>query len=269
MEFVFTVYTYGMAAIFGAVFGSFLNCMAWRMVHHESVWKGRSHCVECGHVLNAVDLLPILGYVIRGGKCHYCHAKISSRYMWTELLMAVVFVSFLWKYGISIRLLRYLVLGCILFVLSMIDLESYCIPNRFIIAGIFWWIVTIPFMGASSDTIGIAVSEKEAIVNEIQSGLLGGLVIGGSLLVLSLVMDWILKKDSLGGGDIKLFFMLGLYFGLGAGLFHMILSCLVGIVIAVVRKQNRIPFGPAISLAAWITGLWGHDVVHWYLGLFL
>ena len=264
VDFVFTIYINVMAAIFGAVFGSFLNCMAWRMVHHESVWKGRSHCVECGHVLGPVDLIPILGYWIRAGKCHYCHAKISPRYMWTELLMAFVFVSFVWKYEISVLTLRYLVLGCILFTLSMIDLDSYCIPNRFIIAGIVWWAVTLPFSGNGIYSMGM-----EAIVRQVKSGLFGAAVIGGGLLLLSLLMDQILKKDSLGGGDIKLFFMLELYFGLGAGLFHMILACIVGIFMAAVLKKNRIPFGPAISLAAWITCLWGNDIVHWYLGLFL
>ena len=82
-------------------------------------------------------------------------------------------------------------------------------------------------------------------------------------------MDFVLKKESMGGGDIKLYFMLGLYTGWVLGLFQLIISCMIGIVFVFVLRRNTIPFAPAISLSALITLLWGNEVVDWYLGLLL
>lgn len=250
------IYVCIIAIVCGGVFGSFVNCMAWRIVHKESVWKGRSHCASCRHPLHPFDLIPIVSYIFLRGRCRYCREKVSLRYMLTELLLAVVFISFIWKYDMSFLTLRYLVLACILLGLSLVDLDSYEIPDGFIIAGILWWIVTMPFMGTS-------------MIEGLRTGLLGGMAIGGGILLLSLLMDRVLNKESMGGGDIKLFFMLGLYMGPALGLFNLIASCFIGILLALLMRQNKIPFGPAIAGASWITFLWGADIVRWYLRLFI
>lgn len=251
-----TLYTSIIAIVCGVVFGSFINCMAWRVVHKESVWKGRSHCASCGHPLSAADLIPIFSYIFLRGRCRYCREKVSIRYMLTEILLAVVFISFIWKYDISFLTLRYLILACILLGLALVDLDSYEIPDGFIIAGILWWIVTIPFM-------------ENSMAEQLKTGLLGGIAIGGGILLFSLLMDYVLKSESMGGGDIKLFFMLGLYMGPALGLFNLIVSSFLGIFLVVLMRKNKIPFGPAIVGASWITFLWGADIVNWYLGLFI
>lgn len=256
MDKFLTAYIMIVVAILGAVFGSFINCMAWRMVHKENVLKGRSHCTCCDHPLGAVDLIPVFSYIFLKGRCRYCNQKISMRYMITELFSAFMFVSLVWKYDISFLTLRYVVLACILLGLSLVDLDSYEIPNGCIIMGIVWWIVTIPLMETS-------------IIEEIKTGLIGGFAIGGGVLLCALIMDFVLKKESMGGGDIKLYFMLGLYMGWILGLFHLIVSCIVGIVFVFVLKRNTIPFAPAISLSALITLLWGNEIVAWYFGLLL
>nr|WP_307991001.1 prepilin peptidase [uncultured Niameybacter sp.] len=255
-DFYLSIYVYGLAIILGSIFGSFINCMSWRIVHGESVWKGRSHCTSCGHVLHTRDLVPILSYVFLRGECRYCKEKVSIRYVFIEILLVVVFISFIWKYGISFLTLRYLVLACILLGLALVDFDSYEIPDGFIMTGIFWWLITIPFIDNS-------------IVEQLKTGLLGGGAIGGGVLMLSLLMDKLLKKESMGGGDIKLFFMLGLYMGPALSLFNLNISCILGIFIVVLMKKNRIPFGPAIVGASWITFLWGGDIVSWYWELFI
>ena len=256
MDKFLTAYIMIVVAILGAVFGSFINCMAWRMVHKENVLKGRSHCTCCDHPLGAVDLIPVFSYIFLKGRCRYCNQKISMRYMITELFSAFMFVSLVWKYDISFLTLRYVVLACILLGLSLVDLDSYEIPNGCIIMGIVWWIVTIPLMETS-------------IIEEIKNGVIGGFAIGGGVFLCSLVMDFVLKKESMGGGDIKLYFMLGLYTGWVLGLFQLIISCMIGIVFVFVLRRNTIPFAPAISLSALITLLWGNEIVAWYLGLLL
>ena len=254
-DIVITSYLLLVSAIFGSVFGSFINCMAWRIVNKESIVKGRSHCTTCGHVLGVLDLIPIFSYLFSKGKCRYCKESYSPRYMITEVILAVVFMLFAYHYDVSVETLRYMLLSCILLGLSLVDLDSYEIPNRFIIAGIVLWAVTIPFMETS-------------IKGQVTTGLLGGICIGGGILLLSLFMDMVLKKESMGGGDIKLFFMLGLYLGPALGLLHLIISCFVGIFFVVILRKNKIPFGPAISIGAIITLLWGNEFMTWYLGLF-
>jgi len=248
--------------IFGAVFGSFINCLSWRMVHGESIVKGRSHCAVCGHVLSAADLVPIFSYLFLKGRCRYCHEKISPRYMIAELLLAGAFTRVFVRYGLTVLTLRYMVLSCILLGLSLTDLDTFEIPNRFILAGIVLWVVTLPFAGASGGKMG------SSIIGQLKDGLLGGFLIAGALLLLSLIFDKVTGKEGLGGGDIKLFFMTGLFTGPWVGLFNLILSCIAGLIFSAIRRQKKIPFGPAISIATYFSLLFGPAVVNWYLGLF-
>lgn len=256
MDNFITGYILIITVICGAVFGSFINCMAWRIVHKENVLKGRSHCTFCGHTLCMSDMIPVFSFIFRKGRCKYCNEKVSIRYMLTELFLALVFVSFVLKYDISILTLRYLILSCILLGLSLVDFDCYEIPDGFILSGILWWLITIPFI-------------NEPIIKQLKTGLLGGFAIGGGILFFSLLMDRLLKKESMGGGDIKLFFMLGLYMGFSLSLLNLILSCFIGIILVALLRKNKIPFGPAIGLAAWITLLFGSDIVSWYLGLLM
>ena len=106
-----------------------------------------------------------------------------------------------------------------------------------------------------------------------RSGLIAGLAFGGGLLGISLLMDRILKRDSLGGGDITLFAVLGLYLGVVGTLFMTVLACLLGLLFAVLRRGRTgggepFPFGPAIAAAGAAMLLWGEPLIHWYLSLF-
>ena len=135
-----TVYCCALAALLGACMASFLNCMAWRVVHGESD--------ACGHVLGARDLVPIVSYLASGGKCRYCGAKLSSRHVWGEVMGAAVFVSLLLHYDISLRLLEAWLLASILLACSFADLEGYIIPDRFLAAGLVLFIASLFFAPA-------------------------------------------------------------------------------------------------------------------------
>lgn len=271
------IYAAVLAFITGTVFGSFLNCMAWRIVHHESVLKGRSHCAVCGHVLGAADLIPVLSYLLLGGRCRYCREKISPRYMAAEVVCGCGFVVSFLRFGLSMRTLQAVVLFCILLALSLVDFESYEIPDRFIIAGIAWYLATSWTAGRRLNLMGMtasAIENGEAMSFSVWgmnllAGVAGAFAIGGGMLVISLLFDHVLGKESMGGGDIKLFFMTSLYLGLAQGIFSLILSCITGLVIAGVMRKNKVPFGPAISLAAFISLLYGETFVNWYLSLIM
>lgn len=246
MEIYFAVVSF----IFGLVFGSFLNCWAWRIVHHESVLKGRSHCAVCNHELGALDLVPLFSWIFLKGRCRYCGEKISARYPLVEFICGLYFLSIFLVYGFSIDCLRLLLLGCILLTASLVDLDIMELPDGLMIAAAVTALLRLP---------------------DWKSILLGAFVISVPVLIISLIMDKVLGKESLGGGDIKLLAVLGMHFGAANMLLLVIIACFVGLIFALIAKKGKgtqFPFGPMLSAAAWITALFGKNIISYYLSLF-
>ena len=266
--------------------GSFLNCMAWRIVHGEGL-GGRSHCDSCGHVLGALDLIPILSYIINKGKCRYCGVKLSRRHLVAEAISAIVFVSILLKFNISFQALKFMLFACILLAASFADLEGYIIPDRFIISGIVVY-------------AGCLIYDSSAWLD----GLAGGVIVAGGTLIVVLIFEKVKGVEAMGGGDIKLLFVTGLFLGLAANVLCLILACLIGIVFGLASAggaeqalpelaeqlespaqdtgcpedaplegqpeemaPGAFPWGPSIAIAAWISMLCGSELANWYLSL--
>lgn len=273
----FYLYIAVIVFIAGTVFGSFLNCLAWRTAHGQSVLRGRSHCAVCNHVLGPADLVPVVSYLALRGRCRYCRQKISPRYMVTEIVSGSAFVVSFIRYGLSLRALQLIILFCILLPLSLVDLETLEIPDRFHIAGIILWVCTgwmgTVFPGRGMGTYAWAAGEDwpaltpGVILRYYADGLAGGILISVFMLLAVLLFDRILKKESMGGGDIKLYFTVSLFLGTWCGFFNVILSCLTGLVFAFALKAGKIPFGPSICAAAFISMLAGGGFVNWYLSL--
>lgn len=311
--------------LFGAVFGSYIDCVAWRLVHHEPVARGRSHCDVCGHALGAGDLIPIISYVRSGGRCRYCGAKFSAESTWVELALGLAFAVIVYKFDVSFVALRYLGLLVILMGLSLVDQKTCIIPDRFHVAGILWWLVTLPLIACTqgrgltealsitgarfplanapglqdglgrillaaagnaatagnslaagtvlatgvSATFTADIPFTQWLLTDLKWGLISAFGVGVLMLLISLVFDKLTGKESLGGGDIKLLFMTGLYMRPGVTLFSLILSCFVGLFIALGLKKDKIPFGPSISIAVFLSILFGSEFVAWYTGLIL
>ena len=256
------IYFCVVAAVIGAVLGSFLHCAAWRIAHGESFLTGRSHCPSCGHALGVPDLVPVFSWLFLKGKCRYCGEKISARYPITEGLFSVLMALCLLRFDLTPICLRNMIFLCCLFCLALVDLESFIIPDGCLIIAAAAWIIMIPFaFSAYGGWKGILFS------------LLAAVVYGGGMLFLSLLMDRVLKKDSLGGGDIKLFAVMGLYLGMVASLFALLLACFLGLALVAVSRKRKgefngmIPFGPAIAAASWIMLMYGSSLVDWYLRL--
>ena len=244
--------------LFGLVMGSALNCLALRLASGKK-WSGseRSACPACGHVLTAPDLVPLFSWLFLRGKCRHCKAPISVRYPLTEALLAAVYVALLLKFDLTLTLVTHLIFASCLFCLSLVDLDTQIIPDRFIVIPIIARCLELLLSGG---------------LRGLLSGALPGLVIAGSVLLLSLIMDKVLKKDTMGGGDIKLLFVIGLFLPLGQCLLMVMIACVVGIVMASllmnVSPETPFPFGPALSLAAVVTLFIGAPVLDWYIGLF-
>ena len=253
------IYLFAVVGILGLVMGSALNCLSWRIANGKK-WSGKSRsvCAHCGHELAAKDLIPLVSWLALKGKCRYCGKKISPRYILAEILLAVIYISLLWRFDLSLHTLSAAVLCSCLFCLSLVDLDTQIIPDRFLVIPAVVRVAELLFTGGFSALLG---------------GIWPGLVIAGAVLVLSLVMDKVLKKDTMGGGDIKLLAVLGMFLTFPQCLLMVMFACVIGIVMASVLmkvdSETAFPFGPALSLAAWLVMLFGDGLIGWYLGLFL
>ncbi|MBO4277682.1 MAG: prepilin peptidase [Clostridia bacterium] len=252
------IYSCVLAFVLGACTGSFLNCAAWRIARGESFIKGRSRCPACGHTLGLPDLVPVFSWIFLRGKCRHCKTRIPARYLVTELLFALVTVACLLRFGITVAALRNWIFVCCLFCLSLVDLDAYIIPNGCLVTAALVWAAALPFV--------------EEPLTALWKGLLSGFVYGAGLLLVSLLLDKILKKDTLGGGDIKLFAVIGLYLGLIGTLFSVIFACVLGLLFVPLRRAlkkegEQIPFGPAIAASATLMLLFGSALVNWYNSL--
>lgn len=256
MQVFATIYILVLAFISGSVFGSFICCAADRYKDEQSVFAGRSHCPNCGHKLGLLDLFPIFSYLFLRGKCRYCGSHIPLRCLLAEVIGGLVFLTVALKFGLNIRTLEVCLLSAVLMAVTLIDYDTMEIPDGLIALGVLIFFLFSLFYGGINERL--------------YTGSLGALCLGGGMLVISLIMDFILKKDSLGGGDIKLFGMLGLFLGLKEGLLMLILSSLIGLISAVVGgKKSEFPFGPSIAFAAFVTLLFGQEIIDLYLTIIL
>ena len=256
MDYMLLVRIYILVLTFlcGACMGSFVNCVADRYAEKQSVFEGRSHCPVCGHKLGVLDLIPIFSYLFLRGRCRHCKAKIPIRCLLTELMGGLVFLAVELKVGLKFEAIEFCLLTGMLFAVALIDHDTMEIPDGL---HLFALVIFVGFLWAHDDWY-----------NRLVQGLWGALVYGGGMLLMSLVMDVILKKESLGGGDVKLYGVLGLFTGLYGGLILLILSCLFGLLYAaIVRAKSEFAFGPWIALAGYITLLVGPEVVNLYLSL--
>lgn len=244
--------------VLGSVMGSAMTCLGDRTAEGKSWVKGRSECDVCHHELNGRDLIPVVSYLWNHGKCRYCGAKLSKKYLWTELLSGIVFTLIFLKEGMPDgTVIMWWGVCSALLALSITDLDSYMIPDRFIVFLIVWRTVFLVISGI----------QGTLDVHRMADDLAGAFIPSVCVLILSLIMDHVLKKESMGGGDIKLLFALGLYTGLAGSVLLLIVSCVIGLIFVVVLKQEKIPFGPSISLGAVLVILCGGPLITWYMGL--
>ncbi len=246
-----------LALVLGAVLGSFLNCAAWRLVHKESILRGRSHCAKCGHTLGALDLVPIFSYLALKGKCRYCGQPISRRYPAVEAVSALVFCTVLLRFDVSWACLRFLWLLSLLLLGALVDYEDGWIPDRVSILAAIGY---------------LPLAFLEGGWKLLLSGVLSGAAVLLALLAIVLVMEKIMKTEVMGGGDLKLFAVLGLYFGWQQGIFLVLVSCILGLAAMALsgrlKRRTETRFAPILYLSAWLTALVGGPVIEWYLGLF-
>lgn len=237
--------------ILGTIIGSFLNVVIYRIPRNESIIFPASHCTYCNHELKPFDLIPIISYVLLKGKCRYCGKNISLRYPIVELITGLIFVIIFHYFNISILSLSYIFLSVILVILSFIDAKHKLIPNKILLTGL----------------IGIIIFRILMYNEGIMDYLIGSIIGGGIFLLVSIV-----SGEGMGGGDIKLMALIGLFIGRKLTLltmfFAVILGAIVGVVLIFLKIKTRkdaIPFVPFISIGCIISILYGYSILNWYI----
>lgn len=239
--------------ILGTIIGSFLNVCIYRVPSGESIFSPPSHCPRCDTRLSVVDLVPLFSYVFLQGKCRHCGTSISWQYLAVELFTGVLFLAIFIRFGFSLEALAAAVLFCLLLVASVIDIYHRIIPNGIILTG---FVLGLPL--------------NILFMSKTRSALSGFLLGGGILLLVA-----VLSRGGMGGGDIKLAAVAGIYLGWQQTLLMLFLAFLTGSVagIALVWAQKKtlketIPFGPFLSLAGIVAMLFGNKIITWYWNLF-
>ncbi|KIL36245.1 hypothetical protein SD71_09315 [Cohnella kolymensis] len=243
----------------GLFIGSFLNVVAIRVLKKESIAYPPSHCVHCNHQLKPLDLVPVFSYLFLRGKCRYCKEPISIRYPLGEMATALLFMATYWVIGFKLELIVALFFICILVVITQTDLQEMRIPNAVVATGV---------VGA----LGLRLWIHPLPLWDYLTGMLVG---SGILFTIGIVSGWILKRETMGAGDVKLYVFIGLILGIKLTVFSLFAASVIGLVIGLFQrvqgKQDKyaeVPFGPSIALGSLFVYFFGEHVLNWYLGYF-
>lgn len=225
--------------IFGTIMGSFYNVVGYRLPNGMSLIKPASHCPNCNHRLGAMELIPIISYIVQSGKCKCCHQKIAIFYPIFELLTGLMFVLSYLVFGFNLELIVALIFVSTLLIVMISDIKYMVIPDELLIfSGVTLFIARL-LMGYNILTL-----------------LLNIIIPFVFLLTIKLLGDFIFKKESLGGGDIKLMIIFGLVMGYPSTIIVLMLASFIAFPVALIvlftKKTNMIPFGPFLSIAALI-----------------
>lgn len=263
------------AAGFGAIVGSFLNVIIHRLPRGEPFGLQRSKCPKCGTQIRAADNVPLLSYLLLRGRCRACKAPISLRYPFVEALTAALFALGLhrvlalgWE-PLGMALVAVLGFLAVLVALSFIDWDLKILPDKLTLrtGPVFALLGALAVPAIHGTTLfgeDLALSMKPGLAS-LLVGLAGAVAGGGVILLIRLLGSWILKKEAMGLGDVKLMAMCGLLLGptpvlLSIGV-ALVVGSVLGIAIWIATKNREIPFGPFLALGAATVLLYG-DPIH-------
>jgi prepilin signal peptidase PulO-like enzyme (type II secretory pathway) len=240
----------GVALILGAAMGSFLNAVSIRLTGGEQFVRGPSRCPHCHHALGPIDLVPLLSFIVLRGRCRFCHQRIAAHYPLVELAVAGLF-AFTFAYAGATAYGAFLAVELsLLTLLFLTDLRAHVLPDE----------VSLP-------AIALAVLGVLWFRQSISGALLGALVGGGFFLLQYLVS----KGKWIGGGDIRLGFLLGLLLGWPLTLLALLLAYFAGgmvsAVLLLLRRASmgsQLPFGTFLTVATAVSLFFGRTILQRY-----
>ena len=234
------MYIYWLIIFFfiGTLMGSFYTVVGTRSGKNEDYITTRSRCDKCNHLLSPLDLVPIFSFIFLKGKCRYCHKKIDSLSTFMELFSGILYALSFYVFGFSYELLISLGIISLLIIIIVSDTTYYIIPDEVLI------FMSVYFF--------IFITLNEGIKSSLFS-LVNGVLLFAIMYLIMLVGNKMFKKESLGGGDIKLMFIFGMILGPLLGIVSIFIgSCLalpISLIVTIKKKKNIIPFGPFLLIA--------------------
>lgn len=225
--------------ILGSVMGSFFHVVATRLSNDESIISPGSHCHVCDHKLKWYELIPIISYLIQRGKCRKCHEVLPLSYIIIELVTGMLYTVCYHVFDFTPELITSLIFISILIIVIVSDIEYMIILDEVLLFGSCIMIISYLILYGVDVTAYHVMDATFAFL---------------CMYALKLVSDFMFKRESLGGGDIKLMFFFGLVLGLDLSIVTIFVSTFIAFPIAIFilfsRKDNVIPFGPFLSIAA-------------------
>ncbi len=250
--------------LFGLAVGSFLNVCIYRIpLPDVSIHSPRrSFCPECNETIKVHDNIPVLSYLLLWGKCRHCKARISVLYPLVELATGALFLFMFHHFGLTLEFLLALAFIAVLLPISVIDARYYIIPNVIIATGLILGVVIV-----------CVISYQRADIWYLLIRFMGAVAGGMALWLIAVIGGAILRKKAMGGGDIKLMALIGLFLGAWPQLvmvigFSALSGAIVGSALIISGRKNRespIPYGPFLASAAVVVLLWGERLWGMYL----
>jgi leader peptidase (prepilin peptidase)/N-methyltransferase len=247
-----------LATIFGLVIGSFLNVCIHRIPLRMSLVSPPSRCPKCGRPVRWFDNIPVLSWILLGGKCRSCENRISAQYPMVELATGLAFLAVAWVTPPGLQLVARLIFVCLLVVLFGIDLEHQLLPD----------VITLP---------GIAIGLIFSVVASPgwQNALMGVVLGAGVLYAIAGAYYVVRRQEGLGMGDVKMLAMIGAFLGWQAVLVTLVLSsfagALVGLGLMAIQRGSMklaLPYGTFLALGAVAAMLVGEPLIAWYVGFY-
>lgn len=227
--------------IIGTIMGSFFNVVAHRLSNNESIIKPGSHCESCQHLLKWYELIPIISFLIQGGRCRQCHTKLSWWYPLMEIITGLFYLFSYLYFGSSPDFFISLVISSVLVITCITDFNYLIILDEPLVIGSILIIIITLITSGLVDTL-IAI--------------LSGLLLFFFMLLVKILGDKAFKRESLGGGDIKLSFFIGLSLGYKLAFVNLVLASFLTLPIAfyylVKYKDREVPFGPFLIISNFI-----------------
>jgi prepilin signal peptidase PulO-like enzyme (type II secretory pathway) len=251
---------YLLSFVIGLAFGSFLNCLIYRLYHKKTLFS-RSFCPNCQHQIAWYDNIPILSFIILAGRCRFCRQKISWQYPLVELVTGLLFLAvasqhqlLMINYQLLVKILRDWLMVFALIFIFIYDLRYYIIE----------------------DTVLLPLAGLIFILNLILRIPIFNLLLAGVLAVIFFALQYFATKgQGIGLGDLRIGLLMGFYFGWPKILVALILAYLVGALVSLFliifkRKKwsSRIPLGPFLAIGSLIALFFGQEILNWYLSKF-
>ncbi len=262
--------------IVGAVIGSFLNVCISRWPDDRSVVAPRSRCPKCEKGIVWYDNIPVVSWLILGGRCRGCRERISAIYPTIELAVGLLWAASFAAFGPTFTSLRVAIFGTVLLGIAVTDAQRYLIPDGFTVFGLVW--------GLLSAMIALFIGDVELFAGP-QDALIGACAGAGAIAIVGWLGEVALKKEAMGFGDVTLMAMVGAAVGPNYALLTVFVGAVLGAVtfllvvypIGWLRSRRTksefapplVPFGVFLAPAAMVTLLWGSDLWQWYLEVIL